>query len=63
MTRARKMFLLGMIVTYAIAPPLRAETYPDRFVWIFGWNLSRDSDVAEITKVLETGAGMGSTVR
>lgn len=33
--------------------------YPDRFVWVFGWGLGRDSDVPEITKVIETGAQHG----
>ncbi len=31
-----------------------AERFADRFVWIFGWNLEKDSDVTEISKVLET---------
>ncbi len=31
----------------------------DRFVWIFGWDLSRDQDVAEISKVLETAGRSG----
>src|SRR5689334_19067049 len=30
-----------------------AERYADRFVWIFGWGLDKDSDVAEISRVLE----------
>lgn len=38
----------------------RAEPkYPDRFVWIFGWNLGKDSDVAQIEKLLETAAQHG----
>jgi hypothetical protein len=31
-----------------------AERYADRFVWIFGWGLEKDSDVPEISRVLET---------
>ncbi len=31
-----------------------AERFADRFVWIFGWGLQKDSDVPEITKVLQT---------
>ena len=31
-----------------------AERYADRFVWIFGWGLDNDNDVAEITRVLAT---------
>ena len=36
-----------------------ANNYSDRWVWIFGWNLKTDGDVAEITKVLESGAAHG----
>lgn len=36
-----------------------AEPYPDRFVWVFGWGLRRDSDVTEITRVLETAGRHG----
>ncbi|MCS6859298.1 MAG: hypothetical protein NZT92_03125 [Abditibacteriales bacterium] len=28
----------------------------DRFVWIFGWGLRNDNDVAEITRIVETAA-------
>ena len=35
------------------------ELYPDRFVWVFGWELGRDSDVAEISRVLETAGQHG----
>ncbi len=31
-----------------------AERFADRFVFIFGWGLNQDSDVTEITRVLET---------
>ncbi len=31
-----------------------APRFADQFVWVFGWDLERDSDVAEISKVLET---------
>ena len=30
------------------------QPYPDRFVWVFGWSLSKDSDVAAISRLLET---------
>ena len=33
-----------------------APAYPDRFVWVFGWNLGRDAEVAEIARLLETAA-------
>jgi len=36
-----------------------AEPYADRFVWIFGWGLGRDSDVAEISQVMQTAGRHG----
>lgn len=33
--------------------------YPDRFVWVFGWGLGRDTDVSEITKLLDTAGQVG----
>lgn len=41
---------------WLLALPLLAAPYPDRFVWVFGWGLTRESDVAEITRVIEQGA-------
>ena len=31
-----------------------AERFADKFVWIFGWSLENDSDVPEISRILET---------
>ncbi len=31
-----------------------APRFADQFVWMFGWGLEKDGDVAEISKVLET---------
>ena len=36
-----------------------AASYPDRFVWIFGWDLEKDSDVTNITHVLDGAAQHG----
>src|SRR5579884_4156413 len=36
-----------------------AEIYPERWVWIFGWGLNKDSDVTDISHVIETGAKHG----
>jgi hypothetical protein len=36
-----------------------AARYPDRFVWIFGWGLGKDADVAQIAQVIETGSKHG----
>lgn len=38
-----------------------AEPYPDRFAWIFGWGLGKDSEVAEISRVLDTAGQHGFT--
>jgi hypothetical protein len=35
--------------------------YPDRYVWVFGWNLGRDSDVPEVTALLERAGKSGYT--
>jgi hypothetical protein len=36
-----------------------AAPYADRFVWVFGWSLATDADVAEINAVLESAAQHG----
>jgi len=36
-----------------------AESMPDRFVWVFGWGLGKDSDVTEISRVLEAAGQHG----
>lgn len=41
--------------------PSHAAPYPDRLVWIFGWNLNHDAEVAEVTRVLDTAAQHGCT--
>ncbi len=50
-----KGFLLWMLICVSA----HAGTYPDRFVWIFGWGLGKDSDVDEIVRVLDSGAQHG----
>ncbi|HVV71037.1 MAG TPA: carbohydrate binding domain-containing protein [Verrucomicrobiae bacterium] len=49
-----KKFLLFAIATLLCAHSQAAERFADRFVFIFGWGLNRDSDVEEISKVLRT---------
>ena len=49
--------LLLCITCVGYAAP--TNNYSDHWVWIFGWNLKTDGDVAEITKVLESGAAHG----
>ena len=54
----KKLTLVACL--YCLVVQLRAaEPYPDRFVWVFGWGLGRDSDVAEITRVLDTAGQHG----
>lgn len=36
-----------------------AAPYPDRFVWLFGWSLGKESDVVEMSQVLDTAAQHG----
>src|SRR5215470_6528406 len=49
----RKLFL-ACSISLCLLPLSAAERFADRFVWIFGWNLEKDSDVTEISRVLET---------
>lgn len=44
---------LGCVVHGSAAP------YADRLVWVFGWNLAKDSDVPAISQVLDTAAKVG----
>jgi len=55
---AARVFLGLCATLFALNLPA-ASAYPDRFVWIFGWGLGKDSDVAEITQVLDNGAAHG----
>ena len=43
----------------ACAGPAAAAPYPDRWVWIFGWDLNADRDVAGVLQVVESGAAHG----
>jgi hypothetical protein len=57
---ARSGKFLAALILFALfsAHSLFAE-YPDRFVWVFGWGLDRDSDVTNISRVLDKAAGHG----
>jgi hypothetical protein len=59
----RKMFCLPILLFMAamagFASPLAAQAYQDRFVWVFGYNLSRDADITAIEQMLEDGARHG----
>jgi hypothetical protein len=49
----KKLSLLAC-VSFLLVQLRGAEPYPDRFVWVFGWGLGKDGDVAEIARVLDT---------
>ena len=50
---------LLVTLTNALPAGAAAMPYPDRFVWIFGWSLRKDSDVANISQVLDTAGRHG----
>src|SRR5512140_3467699 len=54
----KKLILLTCFASFAVRLAA-AEPYADRFVWVFGWGLGQDSDVAEITRVLNTAGQHG----
>ena len=49
----KKVVLFGLFCLFALRLGA-AERFADRFVWIFGWNLQNDSDVSDISRILET---------
>jgi len=55
----KKIGCLLLLCNACVGHIVSANNYSDRWVWIFGWNLKTDGDVAEITKVLESGAAHG----
>jgi hypothetical protein len=57
-TRVPLAFAALLLLIFC-SPGANGDAYQDRFVWLFGWNLSRDSDVEAIDKVLEDGAKHG----
>ncbi len=50
----RRLLLLASISALTLLSANAAERFPDRFVWVFGWGLGTDTDVAELTRLLET---------
>ncbi|HEX5221184.1 MAG TPA: carbohydrate binding domain-containing protein [Verrucomicrobiae bacterium] len=49
---------LWLLASCLIVSNLSAA-YPERFVWVFGWGLGNEADVAEITKVLDSAGKAG----
>jgi hypothetical protein len=58
-SRMWRRVLLVFTVLWFATRAVQADPYPDRFVWIFGWSLSRDSDVAAVSEILETASHGG----
>jgi hypothetical protein len=59
-TRRRFQLRLGVwCLAFCLGAQSLLAAYPDRFVWVFGWGLGKDGDVAEITKVLDAAAQAG----
>lgn len=57
---AQRHLLAALLLAALGAGPLpAADAYEDRFVWVFGWGLGKDSDVAEVCRVIGTGAKAG----
>jgi hypothetical protein len=48
------LLLLALVIRGEAAGP-----YADRFVWIFGWDLDKDSDTVQITRLLESAGQHG----
>ncbi len=54
------LFILALLSgLFTPSPGAAAANYSDRFVWVFGWSLSKDGDVSEITRLLDQGAAHG----
>ena len=54
----KKLCLLACLASLVV-PLCAAEAYEDRFVWVFGWGLGNDSDVVEISRLLQTAGQHG----
>jgi Carbohydrate binding domain len=54
-----KKLLLCCCLFLSVGVARADEPLRDRFVWIFGWNLTRNDDVGEISQVLETAGRHG----
>jgi hypothetical protein len=52
-------YSLLLLLFLSLGNAATAAPYQDRFVWVFGWNLERDSDVPEVTKVIDSASSRG----
>jgi len=57
--RIMKWLSLSGCLWSLAAPSYGAGAYEDRFVWVFGWGLGRDSDMVEISRLLQTASQHG----
>ncbi|MBI2925708.1 MAG: hypothetical protein HYY24_08395 [Verrucomicrobia bacterium] len=55
----RALITLAALIFTTGLHAAKAGPYPDRFVWVFGWGLHKDSDVAEVTNLLTNAAKSG----
>jgi hypothetical protein len=56
--KIRPAFCAQVLVALLAAQAFAAD-YPDRFVWVFGWGLSRDNDLTNILRVLDSAGQHG----
>ncbi|MBP7933835.1 MAG: hypothetical protein KA354_04220 [Phycisphaerae bacterium] len=54
-----KHFPTLFLLVAGLANVTAAAPYADRLVWVFGWSLDSDGDVAEVTNVLDTAGKAG----
>lgn len=52
---------LAIFVLGARTALSQQASYPDRWVWVFGWGLGRDSDVTEVLNLLDRAGRSGYT--
>lgn len=58
------LVMLGSVIIVSVKQKFVAAEdarYPDRWVWVFGYGLGRDSDVAEVIKLLDRAGKSGYT--
>lgn len=51
--------LLYLALSWHAHPQLAVSPYPDRFAWVFGWNLNSYSNLREMTQVLDAAGKAG----
>lgn len=59
MARSSILKLVWVLAFVGTAPRSFGGQYQDRFVWIFGWDLERDEDVASVQRLLQVAGENG----